>query len=137
MDNNNLEPTLQILSRTPKNAKPRCNFDKDLVTHIKAWSELGDSIILGIDANDGVRHSRLTQSLSSLGIHDGILSTHPSSSPPATQNRNKTRKPIDAIYISSNVIVTRAGYAPFDGEKSFDSDHRMLWVELDDMSILG
>ena len=35
------------------------------------------------------------------------------------------------------MIVTQAGYTPFDGEKSFDSDYRMLWVELDNTSILG
>ena len=86
------------------------------MAHIRAWLELGDSIVLVIDANDDVTHSRLTQSLSSLGIRYGILFTHPSSSPPAAQNRNQTRTPIDAIYISSNVIVTRAGYAPFDGK---------------------
>ena len=106
-----------------QNPDVKAIFDKDLVTHIKAWLELGDSIILRIDANDDVQHSRLTQSLSSLGIRDGIFSTHSSSSPPATQNRNQTRTPIDAIYVSSNVIFTRAGYSPLDGEKSFDSDH--------------
>ena len=112
-------------------------FDNDLVNSIKAWILLGDSIVLGIDANDDVRHSRLTNQLSEIGLRDGILSTHPSMSPPATHNRNLNRTPIDAIFVSSNVIVTRAGYAPFDGPHSFQSDHRMLWVELDNISILG
>ena len=67
--------------RKIQNPDVQAIFDKYLVTHVKAWSDLGDSIILGIDANDDVRHSRLTQSLSSLGIRDGILSTHPASSP--------------------------------------------------------
>ena len=112
-------------------------FDHDLVNSIQAWISLGDSIVLGIDANDDVRTSSLTEKLSDIGLRDGILSTHPSMSPPATHNRNITRTPIDAIFVSSNVTITRAGFAPFDGPYSFQSDHRMLWVELDNVSILG
>ena len=60
------------------------------------------------------------------------------SSPPATHNRNPSRKPIDALWGTPGIDVERAGYSPFDHESpSVGSDHRMIWAEVSSLSILG
>ena len=112
-------------------------FDRDLVLALEAQLQAGDSIVLGIDQNSDTRQSPLSTLLLAIGLTEAILSTHKPASPPATHNRNLTRTPIDAIWISPAIRVSRAGYSPFDGPQSMKSDHRMLWVEIDNSSILG
>ena len=112
-------------------------FDRALLDAVKTWLDMGDSVVLGIDMNDDVRTSTLTKGLQDLGLSNAVLSLHSPASPPATQNSNQSRKPIDAIFVSCGVVVTRAGYCPFDGDHRMQSDHLMLWVELDNSSIFG
>jgi hypothetical protein len=61
------------------------------------------------------------------------------SPPPATFNQNQARIPIDAIWVSPNLDINRAGFTPFDGgPPSAPSDsHRMIWIEDDNYSFLG
>jgi len=56
----------------------------------------GDSTVLGIDGNDDVCTSFLSQKLIELGLSDAILTLHAPASPPATYNRNTNRVPIDS-----------------------------------------
>ena len=117
---------------------PQSLFEEHLVEEIVSFMNAGDSIVLGVDGNYDVRTSALSQKLTELGLRDAILTLHAPASPPATYNRNTNRVPIDAIWVSPSVEVNRAGYCPFDGGgPSMSSDHRMLWVELDNCSILG
>ena len=116
---------------------PHDIFDTDLLAMLSLRLEAGDCVVLGIDHNDDVRTSRLSQGLRSLGLSDAILSLHAPASPPATHNRNTTRTPIDALWVSPSVGITRAGYCPFDGPYGMSSDHRLLWIEVTELSILG
>ena len=75
--------------------------------------------------------------MTGLGLSEAILTLHRPASPPATHNRNLSRTPIDAIWVSPSVRISRAGFLPFDDAHSMRSDHRMLWVEIDNSSILG
>ena len=95
--------------------------------------------MLLIDMNDDVRTSELTRELKKLGLRDAILSKHHNLSPPATFDRNNNKIPIDAIFVSQAIRVTRAGYMPFNNlSPSSPSDgHRMLWIEVCNYSILG
>ena len=61
------------------------------------------SVILGMDHNDDVRTGELTLQLKGLDLIDSIISQHSASSTPATFNRNTTRIPIDALWVSPNV----------------------------------
>ena len=117
-----------------------CNiFDDDLKTVLETWITGGDNIVFGIDINADTRTSSLSHVLQDLGLKDAILSTHHHASPPATFNQNTHRIPIDSIWISPAVDVLRAGYQPFDADSpSAKSDgHRMLWIEVDNVSMLG
>ena len=118
---------------------PRKRFDDDLCEEIKEWMNIGDNIVLGIDMNEDVRTSELARKLKWIGLRGGVLSNHSNESPPATFNRNENRTPIDAIFVSAAVQISRSGYTPFDSPSpSAPSDgHRMMWIEIDCYSILG
>ena len=92
----------------------RSQFDKDLISFITKTLRKGDSLVLGIDMNEDARFDKLAQQLSSMGLRDLILSTHASSSPPATFNCNNIHIPVDTIWGSWAVDVICAGYGPFD-----------------------
>ena len=94
-------------------------------------------MILGMDHNEDVRTGSLGVKLKDLGRADSILTLHSSSSPPATFNRNKTRTPIDALWVSPNVGVLRGGYCAFGGLVGLRSDHHQLWIEIDNSTIFG
>ena len=100
-------------------------FDRDLINAVNAQLQAGDSVILGIDQNSDTRNSPLSTLLTGLGLSEAILTLHRPASPPATHNRNLSRTPIDAIWVSQNVRVSRAGFSPFDDVNSMRSDHRI------------
>ena len=79
----------------------------------------------------------LSRRLAVLGLCDSILSLHPHASPPATHNCNTRRIPIDAIWTSPGISVSRSGYAPFDSSIAMQSNHRLLWIEVTNDSLLG
>ena len=65
--------------------------------------------------NEDVRSDNVAKRLKELGMEDLILSTHPSSSPPATFNRINSQSPVDVTSGKSSIEVISAGYGPFDG----------------------
>lgn len=118
---------------------PRALFDKHLIQEMKMWVEQGDTIILGIDMNGDVRKGELAMQLRRLDMQDLILHQHKSMSRPSTYNRNQNRTPIDALWGSLLLDVKRSGYRPFDQELPLapSDGHRMIWVEVNDLSSLG
>jgi hypothetical protein len=100
---------------------------------------MGDSIVIGIDMNKDVRDCTLSTVFQENDLRNAILTSHPSKSPPATFSRNRSHTPIDTIWVTSNLNITRAGFMPFDGGfPSAPSDsHRMLWIEVKNYSFLG
>ena len=130
-----------LLSDRAAEGLPRPNllslFDRDITEAIQQRIDMGDSIVLGIDHNSDVRTGPLALLLRHMGLRDSILDLHGSCSAPATQNRNTTCTPIDAIWVLPVVQVLCSGYCPFDNPRAPFSDHRLLWVELDNTSLLG
>ena len=118
---------------------PIRQFDSDLLTEIQNWKQMGDNLIIGIDMNADVRTCTLSKILQANQLQNAILTSHPSQSPPATYDKNTSRTPIDAIWVTPNIDITRAGFTPFEGgSPSAPSDgHRMLWIEVDNFSFLG
>ena len=94
-------------------------------------------MILGIDHNDDIRTGDLALKLKNLSLIDAILSQHSAFSPPATFNRNTTRTPIDALWVSPNVGVLSGGYCAFGSSQGMRSYHRQLWIQVDNSTILG
>jgi len=116
---------------------PRAKWETDLVEAIRACLDAGDAVVLGINMNDDTCDNTLTTGLRSLGLQDAILSMHNPASPPATQNRNTSRTSISVMRGSPSVIVSRLVVFPFDSKFAMSSDHRLLWIEVDSVSILG
>jgi hypothetical protein len=118
---------------------PIIQFDIRLVAEIQRWKEMGDNIIVGIDMNEDVIDCNLSKAFRENELRNAIFTSHLSESASDTFNRNPSRTPIDAIWVTPNLDITRAGFMPFDGgSQSAPSDgHRMLWVEVDNYSFLG
>ncbi len=81
-----------------------------------------------MDANEDVRQGTVHDMFAALGLLEAILDKHKDKSPPATQNRNTKRQPIDGIWISSCLFISAGGYLPFGD--ACPSDHRMIWIEI-------
>ena len=99
----------------------------------------GDNVVLGIDMNEDMCTGKLAKRLKELRPIDLILSTHSTSSPPATFNRNTTRTPVDTIWGNASLEVISAGYGPFDGgyPSAMSDGHRFLWIMVGNHSLLG
>ena len=110
---------------------------EELIATIQTWMQDGDHIVLGLDANENVRHGSVQKELANIGMYEAIIRHHPTKSVPVTCNTNESRKPIDRILTSPGVEVLRCGYLLFDSYDGFSSDHRMVWVEIDSANILG
>ena len=85
-------------------------FDEDLKKLIKARFKENDHVVLGIDANEDVRSGAVKRIMDSVGMRDGILDLHRGLNPPETCNKNQSRVPIDAIYVSPGIQLSAGGY---------------------------
>jgi hypothetical protein len=88
-----------------------------------------------MDANEVIRNGLVNATFSSLGLREAILDRHKDKSPPATQNRNTNRQPIDGLWVSGCIHISAGGCLPF--EDACPSDHRMIWIEIQYSVIFG
>jgi hypothetical protein len=116
------------LSKNEDHRNPIEALTEDLAKAIQVWKEAGDHIIIGMDANEDVRYGGINLAFKGLGLREAILDKHSDKSPPATQNRNTNRQPIDGIWTSVCISISAGGYLPFGD--ACPSDHRMIWVEI-------
>jgi hypothetical protein len=116
------------LSKKGDHRNPIDALKKDLAAAISEWKEAGDHIIIGMDANEDVRTGDINTLFEGLGLREAILDKHKDKSPPATQNRNTKRQPIDGIWVSACISISAGGYLAFGD--ACPSDHRMLWIEI-------
>jgi hypothetical protein len=61
---------------------PRLAILADLTQEMTKWKQLGDHIVLGMDANEDVRQGEVHDMLSSIGLREVILELHNDQSPP-------------------------------------------------------
>lgn len=122
----------RILDAQKCTACPRQKMLDDLSDEIKKWSESGDQIILMIDLNDNVISSNAADRLNTLGLTEAITQRHDDGIPPSTCIKGTT--PIDGIFISSTLQITRGGYLPYG---QFPTDHRALWVDITMENLCG
>jgi hypothetical protein len=77
----------------------------------------------------------VNSTFSRLGLREAILDRHKDKSPPATQNCNTTRQPIDGLWVSGCINISAGGYLPFGD--ACPSDHRMIWIEIQYSVLFG
>ena len=125
-------------SEGTQDPNPRTLVIEELCTAIRSWMDDGDHVVLGMDVNEDVRDGFCNNQLANIGMFEAIIRNHPTKSVPATCNKDRiSRRPIDSIWASPGVDIVRCGFLPYHSYKGFDSDHRMVWVEIDNASILG
>jgi exonuclease III len=110
-------------------------FDQDLQQAIKTWNEVGDHIVIALDANDDLRNGPVKRLMARQGLQEAILTKHRDKPTVATYNRNHDCKPIDGIFATRGINITAAGYYAFD--EAIHSPHRALWVDIDLASVFG
>jgi hypothetical protein len=104
---------------------PRQAFIDDLLQELQVWMDMGDLIVLAMDANDPIVSCSLTTTIQHLGLREIFLASH-DGIPPPTYNRGVDA--IDAIYVSPALVGCRCGYMAFGA--AIPSDHRALWVDI-------
>jgi hypothetical protein len=115
---------------------PRDAFYEDLDVWINKWTEDGDQIILGLDANEDIHTGKTLEWTSQWGLIDVMATTHPQRPRTATCNKNYNNIPIDGIWCSPSLVIHSAGMTGF-GELHPDSDHRILWADITKESLFG
>ena len=114
---------------------PLVAFDQDLDKAIKQWSDLGDHIVVALDANDDLRNGTVKRGMARRGLREVLLSKHRDKPTVATFHRNTDGKPIDGIFATRGIKIQAGGYYAFDAEVK--SPHRALWVDIDFESAFG
>ena len=108
-------------------------FDTDILEMLDTFIKDGFQIVLMGDFNTPLNGmSRLEKELAERGINDAIRTRYGYVEAPSTHQRGSN--PIDAIYVSETIEVTKGGYDPGMPEIS---DHRLLWVDISMDSLLG
>ena len=111
-------------------ADPRGVFLSDMETYILESQQKGNSIILGVDANEpigkpksGIR--KLMEKCGLVNAHNNLFTQ----TPWASHRQGSTQ--IDFLLVSPDVqaCITRVGVGSFD--EVFDSDHRPIFLDLD------
>ena len=114
------------------NREPRLALFEDLDKSMQVWMEAKENIVLAGDFNCDVRLEEIQSWIRKWNLRDSVLSIHGSNAPPTYNNGSC---PIDAIFVSANIAVSRSGYLGFgDGDVG---DHRCLWVDITNRSLLG
>ena len=97
----------------------------------------GYHVVLDMDANNDVRDGAVSAALADIRILEAVVSNHKGKRVPVTCTCNTQRKPINSIWSSPRLQVLRCGFLPFYEYYGFDSDHRLIWVELYSQSLHG
>lgn len=113
---------------------PRRCFKMDLITIIKQWHSDGHHIIVCLDMNDHVYHTRLGHALvdsDDLDLRETILS-HSGQHLTATYFCGS--KPIDAVWATPDVDITNACTMPVGYSIG---DHRVFIIDFSTSSLVG
>lgn len=84
------------------------------------------------DFNDDIRGNVVKQFFAQFQMKEAITSLHGKNAPNTFRGGSA---PIDGIFVSPTINISRAGYTEFTWGLS--TDYRCLWIELDMQSIFG
>ena len=110
---------------------PTAVFWEDLAQAIVKWQNEGDQLIFKGDWNETVVNGNLTEWMKTFGLSEAITGLHGCNPPPTFQRGTDA---IDGIFVSPTVKVKRAGFLGFG---DIPGDHRGIWLDVPQRSILG
>ena len=99
----------------------------------------GDQIILGLNANENTRASCLPE----LGADLGLLDVHDqmwgeATFVPTCNKSMVSSHPIDAVWCSLGLDIVACGLFGFGSlDLGVNTDHRLLWLDVQDESLFG
>jgi hypothetical protein len=118
------------------NPNPRTQLLQDLKEEILKWNSQGDKTIILIDANDNLynKNSLLPTFLSQTNLTS--LIPNPFNNPPTHSRGSKC---IDYIFGSTSILqhVTSSGINAFYDLPYIHSDHRGLFVDINELALFG
>ena len=76
---------------------PRKIFVSDMEKEMEKWKNMGEQVIVCLDANEDVRQGPVKDMFDRQNMQEAILTRHQEYSPLATCNKNTTRTPIDGL----------------------------------------
>lgn len=104
------------------------------MAHLQAelydWMQLGDQIILMIDANEDVQS--FAQSIQQTGLQEVLLTRHGNLAPTTYHNGSS---PIDGIFASPSIDILISGYFEFGFGPP--TDHHRLWIDIHNQVAFG
>lgn len=107
---------------------PRQAFIEDFCLAAKQALDEGDRLIIMLDGNSDMKGSNLSAALLNLNLHEALLYKYGTNGP-STFHRNKTKTPIDGIWISADMKILQGGYLQYD-ELIQNTDHCCLWLDI-------
>jgi len=113
-------------------AHPRTQFWTDLRPLLQAWSDDGEQILIGLDANEKVNTPEITKYFHSLGMTEAILHRHGQDAPPMHQCGSQA---IDGIFVTNGLLGHPSGY--LSGLAGISGDHCCLWIDLPEQWLFG
>jgi len=114
----------------PDNTPHPCNlFWTDLRTVLQQWTDQGDQIIMGIDANKDIHHPDITTFYDKFGMTEILINKHGNDTPP-TQNWGSYL--IDRLFTTRAILNSQCSYL-----RGLDaiSNHRCLWIDIQEACI--
>jgi exonuclease III len=121
----------QVLLSKGIKTNPISIFWTDFWEMVDKSIEEGEQLIIGGDWNTDIRDEEFLQKFQERKIIPSIISRHGKKGP-ETYHRGSV--PIDEIFISKNISITKCGYLQHGINCS---DHRAIWIDLNKISVLG
>jgi hypothetical protein len=103
-------------------------FDEDLLEATDGWLEAGDHLLILMDTNGHVQHSKLAEELQKREIQELVTSRHGTGGPATFQLGSI---PIDGIFGTPGLMDSRGGYMEAPG------DHLGIWVDIPKEEVFG
>jgi hypothetical protein len=108
---------------------------EDLGNKITEAQWEGDRIVVLLDGNMDMRNNPITNTFLRLQLEEKIL-LHHGMQRPETYKRNKNNSPIDGIWASKEIRITRGGYFDY-GQLIPSADHRCVWMDISFQEAFG
>jgi len=115
---------------------PRAHFLADLATYIQELIQQGDEILLMADFNSDSREAEVTNFAVECGLHECILSRHPTILAPATFKCGERygRAPIDGAWATPGVTISQSMLCSVSHSPG---DHRAMILDLNLLETIG
>jgi len=105
---------------------PRQAFVRDLSKEMESWRDMGDQIIVALDANEDMRKGPVSEAFRKQGLREVLMERHGMNAPAMTDWGSDA---IDGIWASRTIVILRGGYMAC-GAAIPRTNHWALWMDI-------